>query len=272
MSKDESGCLPIIEELGKNKQIWDGFILLLAIFNSFAVPLEYVVTDLETSASYSAIDLAINVLFLIDIVLGFRTTFFDSKGMEVRDPKQISANYLRGMFIIDLLSSIPYKWVGLIIPFFNSLTPFKILKIARISRFAPFVQKLELDEGDKACLKIIQLIITLVLILHCLGCAWFIIVDMSKVWSPPFDFIYAQRNEFARFYDFEQVTQVYQFLAVLYLAVLALGGNEMGPRTDTEICAMFLILTGLILVNAYVFGQMSVLVSEASKKGATLQN
>lgn len=44
----------------------------------------------------------------------------------------------------------------------------------------------------------------------------------------------------------------------------------MGPRTDTEILAMFLILTTLILVNAYVFGQMSVLVSEASKKSAKL--
>lgn len=68
----------------------------------------------------------------------------------------------------------------------------------------------------------------------------------------------------------EQVTQTYQFLCVLYLGVLALGGNEMGPRTDTEILAMFIILVGLILVNAYVFGQMSVLVGEASKKSATL--
>lgn len=54
--------------------------------------------------------------------------------------------------------------------------------------------------------------------------------------------------------------------------MLALGGNEMGPRTDMEIGLMFLILVGLILVNAYVFGQMSVLVSESSKKSAFLQD
>ena len=187
---EQSGCIPIIEELGKKKQIWDGFILLLAIFNSFAVPLEYVVTDLETSLTYGLIDLGINILFLIDIALGFRTTYFDSIGMEVRDPKMIANNYLRGMFIIDFLSSIPFRWVGMVIPFFLNLTPLKILKITRISRFAPFVQKLELNEGDKAMLKICQLIITLVLILHVLGCGWFIIVDSGKVWSPPLDFIY----------------------------------------------------------------------------------
>ena len=52
-------------------------------------------------------------------------------------------------------------------------------------------------------------------------------------------------------------------MVVLYLGVLALGGNEMGPRTSTEIAVMFFMLVSLILVNAYVFGQMSVLVSEA---------
>ena len=52
------------------------------------------------------------------------------------------------------------------------------------------------------------------------------------------------------------------------MGVLALGGNEMGPRTDTEILAMFFVLTLLILVNAFVFGQMSVLVTEASAKSA----
>ena len=68
------------------------------------------------------------------------------------------------------------------------------------------------------------------------------------------------------------MTQTYQFLVVLYLGVLALGGNEMGPRSDTEIFVMFMTLTLLILVNAYVFGQMSVLVGEASKKSAELQS
>ena len=116
-----------------------------------------------------------------------------------------------------------------------------------------------------------QLLITLVLILHCLGCGWYIVVVQEKIWSPPLDFIYVQRNEYNRFYDMEQVSQVYQFLVVLYLGVLALGGNEMGPRTDVEIAAMFFILVTLILVNAYVFGQMSVLVGEAQAKSSKLQ-
>ena len=107
------------------------------------------------------------------------------------------------MFIIDLLSSIPYRYVALIIPFIKTFSFFKILKIARISRFGPFVQKLTLTQENKATLKIFQLILQLVLILHCIGCFWFIIVDREKVWAPPLDFIYVQRNEYNRFYDTE---------------------------------------------------------------------
>ena len=122
----------------------------MAIFNSFAVPLEYVITDLKDNSDYAIIDLLINIMFLVDIALGFRTTYFDAIGTEIRDPKQIASNYLRGMFIIDLFSSIPYRYVALIIPFISSISFLKILKIARISRFTPFVEKLELNEEDKA--------------------------------------------------------------------------------------------------------------------------
>ena len=55
-------------------------------------------------------------------------------------------------------------------------------------------------------------------------------------------------------------------MVVLYMAVLALGGNEMGPRTDFEIIFIFGVLIGLVLYNAVIFGEMTVLVGEVSKK------
>lgn len=142
--------MPIIDELNKYKQMWDGLVLIMAIFNSFAVPLEYVIASLETNSDYQIVDGIINLMFLIDIFLGFRTTYFDATGQEVREPMLISKNYLSGMFIVDLLSSIPYRMLSKVAPFFGTISVLKILKITRISRFAPFVQKLELDEESKA--------------------------------------------------------------------------------------------------------------------------
>jgi hypothetical protein len=52
----------------------------MAIFNSFAVPLEYVVTNLRNNEAYSALDLVINIFFIFDIIVGFRTTYFNKEG------------------------------------------------------------------------------------------------------------------------------------------------------------------------------------------------
>ena len=83
----------------------------MAIFNSFAVPLEKVITELENNPSYQTLDLIINILFIFDIVIGFRTTYFDAWGNEIRSPKLIAKKYIKGMFFIDLFSSIPYRYV-----------------------------------------------------------------------------------------------------------------------------------------------------------------
>ena len=55
-------------------------MLLFAIFNSFAVPLEYVLSFLQESSLYNTVDFVINMLFMIDILLGFMTTYFDAQG------------------------------------------------------------------------------------------------------------------------------------------------------------------------------------------------
>lgn len=50
----------------------------------------------------------VDVIFFIDIVLNFHTTFVGPGGEVVSDPKIIRMNYLRSWFIIDLLSCLPY--------------------------------------------------------------------------------------------------------------------------------------------------------------------
>jgi len=174
--------------------------------------------------------------------------------------------YLRGTFLIDLIATIPWSLTSI-----QTLKLLKIFKVTRITRFTKVIQKLELKEDQKAIVKIFKLILTLLLIMHIIGCIWFIVVSVERKWVPPLDFIYVQRGSYYRFYDLEEVTDWYQYMVVLYMAVLALGGNEMGPRTTLEIIYIFVVLIGLILYNAVIFGEMTVLVGEVSKKESDFQ-
>ena len=54
------------------------------------------------------VDSMVDVVFFVDIVLNFHTTFVGSSGEVISDPKIIKMNYLKSWFVIDLLSCLPY--------------------------------------------------------------------------------------------------------------------------------------------------------------------
>lgn len=55
------------------------------------------------------IDLIVDVMFIVDIFINFRTTFIDDqKGEVVSDPAKIAKNYLKGWFVIDVMAAIPF--------------------------------------------------------------------------------------------------------------------------------------------------------------------
>lgn len=71
----------------------------------FIFTLETIFFFLLLPLFYSSI---VDVIFFIDIVLNFHTTFVGPGGEVVSDPKIIRMNYLKSWFIIDLLSCLPY--------------------------------------------------------------------------------------------------------------------------------------------------------------------
>lgn len=58
--------------------------------------------------SLLVIDSIVDVVFFLDIVLNFHTTYVSQTGEVISDPKLIRLNYLKSWFLIDLLSCLPY--------------------------------------------------------------------------------------------------------------------------------------------------------------------
>ena len=48
----ETSCIPIINDMNKVKQLWDMFVLALAVITSFSVGFELVLTSLTKSQGY----------------------------------------------------------------------------------------------------------------------------------------------------------------------------------------------------------------------------
>jgi hypothetical protein len=60
-----------------------------------------------TTPAGQLIDSFIDLLFLLDVISIFRTTYLDLEGQEISDQVMIAENYFKGNFITDVISSLP---------------------------------------------------------------------------------------------------------------------------------------------------------------------
>ena len=100
----------------KYKIYWDIFIAILLITVCIIIPFrlafieEY---DYHWEVSYYIFD----CFFLFDMVLTFNTTMSDEtqKTKEITNRKEIAIYYLKGWFIIDLISILPFDAIIMLI-------------------------------------------------------------------------------------------------------------------------------------------------------------
>nr|CAD7256744.1 unnamed protein product [Timema shepardi] len=101
------------------KAVWDWIILLLVMYTAIFTP--YVAAFLLNEPNFNPkrnkkygddpiviIDLIVDVTFIVDILINFRTTYVNSNDEVVSHPGKIAVHYLRGWFLIDLVAAIPF--------------------------------------------------------------------------------------------------------------------------------------------------------------------
>lgn len=96
----------------KWRERWDVIIILFAVYNCVELPIEAAYNwreGIDTAGFTSIFNHIIDSLFLVDIILNFRTTFFlGSTGEEITEKSLIVKHYLKNNFLIDLVSTIPF--------------------------------------------------------------------------------------------------------------------------------------------------------------------
>ncbi len=66
-----------------------------------------------SAAGYSCnplnvVDLIVDIMFIVDIVINFRTTYVNSNEEVVSQPGRIAIHYFKGWFLIDMVAAIPF--------------------------------------------------------------------------------------------------------------------------------------------------------------------
>lgn len=174
--------------------------MLLATWNLFYVPYfvafeSYLVDEMATNVMNWLID----IMFIADIVINFRTSVVDPKtGEDIYNGSIIAGHYLSGKFWIDLLASIPFDIITI---FFSEVDSgsftfqlFGLLKLVRILRLSRLITYMNLQDDVKMSLRLGKLIFFLIIYIHCVGCVWFFIVKQNENWIPPLDYVWVKTN------------------------------------------------------------------------------
>ena len=58
----------------------------------------------------------VKYFFICDVILNFRTSYYDANGFRENRPSRITQHYLRSWFLIDFVSCLPYGYVQYFFP------------------------------------------------------------------------------------------------------------------------------------------------------------
>jgi hypothetical protein len=157
---DEDEKKPTVYRLASpNRVKWDLFVMILAIWNCFSIPfvIAFKPVDAE-SPGMLAFDTMIDFLFIIDIIIQFKTSYIHSQtGVEIMDLNLIAKNYIRGgRFFLDLLASIPFDTIaGGAGSEDTNLNVFGLLKLIRILRLGKIILYMRAKENVKGSMKLL---------------------------------------------------------------------------------------------------------------------
>ncbi|KAK9534169.1 hypothetical protein VZT92_009233 [Zoarces viviparus] len=163
------------------KTTWDWVILILTFYTAIMVPYNVSFKTRQNNIVWLVLDSVVDVIFLVDIVLNFHTTFVGPGGEVISDPKLIRMNYLKTWFVIDLLSCLPYDIINAFENVDEGMSSlFSSLKVVRLLRLGRVARKLDhyLEYGAAV---LVLLVCVFGLVAHWLACIWYSIGDYEVI-------------------------------------------------------------------------------------------
>ena len=257
------------------KFYWDLFIIVLAVYNAFDLPLQlafYFIEELyKNSEALQWVERAVDICFALDMVIMFFTSYIDTyNGETIRQLKRIAKYYISRGFLVDFISTTPLVLRPIIAKYTSgnvqaSLTLmialFRMMKLLRIRKIQTLISGLNQTSQIKNQLKRLYVIFLLCIICHIQACILYIILVQDQVWVPPLDFGRLESDVFDKDREF-----MFQYIKMVYHSTLVYSMVDISTRSISELISTSLLVIIAAIINALIYGQFAVLTEELKKE------
>uniref|UniRef100_A0A672GXC4 Voltage-gated inwardly rectifying potassium channel KCNH2 n=1 Tax=Salarias fasciatus TaxID=181472 RepID=A0A672GXC4_SALFA len=252
------------------KAVWDWLILLLVIYTAILTPYSaaFLLSDQVgaplcgySCSPLNVVDLIVDIMFIIDILINFRTTYVNSNDEVVSHPVRIAVHYFKGWFLIDMVAAIPFD----LLIYRNgeeTTTLIGLLKTARLLRLVRVARKLD-RYSEYGAAVLFLLMCTFALIAHWLACIWYAIGNVERNGS--IGWLHTLGDQLGKHYnDSVQGPSIKdKYVTALYFtfsSLTSVGFGNVSPNTNSEkIFSICVMLIGS-LMYASIFGNVSAII------------
>uniref|UniRef100_A0AAQ5ZMB4 Voltage-gated inwardly rectifying potassium channel KCNH2 n=1 Tax=Amphiprion ocellaris TaxID=80972 RepID=A0AAQ5ZMB4_AMPOC len=254
------------------KAVWDWLILLLVIYTAILTPYSaaFLLSEQEEAAMQSCgyscsplnvVDLIVDIMFIIDILINFRTTYVNSNDEVVSHPVRIAVHYFKGWFLIDMVAAIPFD----LLIYRNgeeTTTLIGLLKTARLLRLVRVARKLD-RYSEYGAAVLFLLMCTFALIAHWLACIWYAIGSVERGGS--IGWLHTLGEQLGKHYNGSNPGPSIKdkYVTALYFtfsSLTSVGFGNVSPNTNSEkIFSICVMLIGS-LMYASIFGNVSAII------------
>ncbi|KAI3359577.1 hypothetical protein L3Q82_013976 [Scortum barcoo] len=266
------------------KAVWDWVILLLVIYTAIFTPYSaaFLLNEVEeerrrtcgyTCNPLNVVDLVVDVMFIVDILINFRTTYVNHNDEVVSHPGRIAQHYFKGWFLIDIVAAIPFDLLifrsGSEEP--QTTTLIGLLKTARLLRLVRVARKLD-RYSEYGAAVLFLLMCTFALIAHWLACIWYAIGNVERTGSARIgamkigwlDNLAEQIGKQYNDSDADSGPSIKdKYVTALYFtfsSLTSVGFGNVSPNTNPEkIFSICVMLIGS-LMYASIFGNVSAII------------
>ncbi|XP_053569233.1 potassium voltage-gated channel subfamily H member 2 [Bombina bombina] len=260
------------------KAVWDWLILLLVIYTAIFTPYSAAFLlndqdDHDKNCSYSCnplsvVDLMVDIMFIIDILINFRTTYVNTNEEVVSHPGKIAIHYFKGWFLIDMVAAIPFDLLIFGSGTEETTTLIGLLKTARLLRLVRVARKLD-RYSEYGAAVLFLLMCTFALIAHWLACIWYAIGHMEHHDEDyrAIGWLFSLGTQIMKPYNLsvpksgpsindKYVTALY----FTFSSLTSVGFGNVSPNTNSEkIFSICVMLIGS-LMYASIFGNVSAII------------
>lgn len=229
---------------------WTCLTSLAVLYNYWIIILRAAFQDVNKQEIVAYLDAVCDVIYLSDIALQLRTGYL-MDGIPIFDVVKLRQHYMRQtVFVRDVIAIMPMYTVTTI---FSGLTNFSMFiaasnvdmsRLNRLLKFHTVYKFYDLADSRTSnpnCLRAFRLSLTLVIVIHWIGCLYYMISEYEGLGVN--NWVYTNAIDKQRFWR--------KYIVCMYWSAMTLTtiGESNPPETDIEF-----IFTGLtFLIGVFIF-------------------